>query len=75
LEINRVCTWSKMNIAITTHPGKDFAWPSECYSTLELDINTAPEKFVAISGTVLSSILSELLEVGLHVAECGDEVT
>jgi hypothetical protein len=72
LPINRVCTWSKMNMAIFLEPGKPFRWPDSCYSALELDINTAPEKADLLPRATLARLFSELASLGGEIAEHGD---
>ena len=44
LHINRMSTWSKLNILFFVPPGKPFSWPDKCYSAVQLDINTALRK-------------------------------
>jgi hypothetical protein len=72
LGINRVCSWSKMNIAILVEPGTPFTWPDRCYSALELDINTAPERAAVLPRNSLPSLFDELKSLGLDIAEHGD---
>jgi hypothetical protein len=72
LPINRVSTWSKMNIAIIIEPGKPFEWPDRCYSALELDINTAPEKTVVLPQASLPQLFQELASLGMEIADHGD---
>jgi hypothetical protein len=72
LPINRVCTWSKMNVAIFMEPGKPFKWPDQCYSALELDINTAPEKTDILPRESLPRLFRELASLGADIAEHGD---
>jgi hypothetical protein len=72
LPINRVCTWSKMNVTILTEPGKQFKWPDRCYSALELDINTAPERIEALPQDLLPRLFQELAVLGVEIAERGD---
>src|SRR5262249_31155500 len=72
LPINRVCTWSKMNVAIFVEPGRPFKWPDQCYSALELDINTAPEKTDILPRTSLPRLFIELVSLGREIAERGD---
>jgi hypothetical protein len=72
LPINRVCTWSKMNMPILVESGKTFTWPEQCYSALELDINTAPEKTDILPSASLPRLFSELVSLGSEIAERGD---
>jgi hypothetical protein len=72
LPINRVSTWSKMNIAFTVEPGKPFTWPDHCYTALELDINTAPEKTDILPHESLPRVFKELASLGVDIAERGD---
>jgi hypothetical protein len=72
LPINRVSTWSKLNIAMFTEPGKPFAWQEECYGALELNINTAPEKADILPSKLLPQLLRELAELGMRIAVRGD---
>jgi hypothetical protein len=72
LPINRVCTWSKMNVAIVIEPGRPIHWPDGCYSALELDINTAPENTEILPRESLASLFTELASLGGDVAEHGD---
>jgi hypothetical protein len=72
LPINRVCTWSKMNVAVFAEPGTPFTWPERCYSALELDINTAPEKAAILPRTSLPQLFRELVSLGEDIAERGD---
>ncbi len=70
--INRVSTWSRMNIAVWREPGKPFKWPDRCYSALELDINTAPESFESLPKAALPRLFKELASLGVEIAERGD---
>jgi hypothetical protein len=72
LPINRVCTWSKMNLAVFIEPDRPFKWPDRCYSALELDINTAPERTKGLPRTSLTQLFQELVSLGIEIAECGD---
>jgi hypothetical protein len=72
LPINRVSTWSKMNLAVFVEPRRPFKWPEQCYSALELDINTAPEKTDILPGALLPQLLSELVALGRDIAQHGD---
>jgi hypothetical protein len=72
LPINRVCTWSKMNVAIFTEPGVPFTWPDRCYSALELDINTASEKAEILPRDSLPRLFKELVSLGVDIADHGD---
>jgi len=72
LPLNRVSTWSKMNVVFSIQPGAPFQWPENCYSALELDINTAPEKTAQITPSSLCVLLGELKDLGVEIAERGD---
>jgi hypothetical protein len=72
LPINRISTWSKMNVAILIEPGKPFTWPDRCYSALELDINTAPERGDILPRESLPRLFEELVSFGLDIAQRGD---
>lgn len=72
LPINRVSTWSKMNVGIVIEPGQSFQWPDRCYSALELDINTAPERAEVISRDSVPQLFQELTSLGVDIAERGD---
>lgn len=72
LEINRMCTWSKINSAVRVEPGRPFEWPRHCYSALHLDINTAPENFAILPSASLPLLLEELAALANDVAEEGD---
>lgn len=72
LGLNRVSTWSKMNVVFSVKPGEPFKWPDECYSALELDINTAPEKIDILSRQSLPQLVRELADLAVEIAERGD---
>ena len=72
LPINRLSTWSKMNVAIVIEPGRPFKWPDRCYSALELDINTAPERTEVLPSESLPRLFRELACLGTDIAEHGD---
>jgi hypothetical protein len=72
LPINRLSTWAKMNIVFSVEPGKPFEWPEKCYSALELDINTAPEKMEVLPGKFLPALLRELTEHAVKIAQRGE---
>lgn len=72
LAINRLSTWSRMNVAIHTELGKTFRWPDRCYSAVELDINTAPERAELLPGGSLPRLFKELASLGIEIAEGGD---
>jgi len=61
-----------MNLAILQEPEKPFKWPDRCYSTLELDINTAPEWPDILPHESLPRLFSELKSLGVEIAEHGD---
>jgi hypothetical protein len=72
LPINRVSTWSKMNVTFSVEPGTPFTWPDNCYTALELDINTAPEKTDILPSESLPRLFRELASLGVEIAERGD---
>jgi hypothetical protein len=72
LPINRLSTWSKMNVAIEMEKGRQFQWPDRCYSALELDINTAPEWNEVLPRDSLPRLFQELASLGVNIAERGD---
>jgi hypothetical protein len=72
LPLNRVSTWSKMNAAIEVEPGRQFAFPDRCYSALELDINSAPERTDVLPGDSLHRLFQELASLGVEIAVHGD---
>ncbi len=72
LEVNRMSTWSKMNILFSVPPGQSFIWPDKCYSAVQLDINTAPEKVALLPPDALPKLFGELVNLGLEIAERGD---
>jgi hypothetical protein len=72
LQINRMSTWSKLNVIFSVEPGKPFAWPEKGYSAVQLDINTAPEKGGILSADLAPPLFEELVALGLEIAERGD---
>jgi hypothetical protein len=72
LSINRVSTWSKLNVEIVIEPGKPFRWPDRCYSSVELDVNSAPERTEILPRTKLPQLFEELTSLGVEIAERGD---
>jgi hypothetical protein len=72
LPLNRVSTWSKMNVPYSAQPRTPFQWPENCYSAVELDINTAPEKTELLPHQSLARLLRELADLGVEIAERGD---
>src|SRR5262249_25123066 len=44
VQVNRISTWAKLNIPFSVSRGVPFRWPDRCYSAVQLDMNTAPEK-------------------------------
>lgn len=72
LPLNRVSTWSKMNVALAVEPGTLFTWPESCYSALELDINSAPERTEILPPKLLPELFRELASLGVDIAERGD---
>lgn len=72
LQINRMSTWSKLNILFSAPPGKSFTWPDKCYSAVQLDINTAPEEAQALPAKLLPHVFEELVVLALEIAAKGD---
>lgn len=72
LPINRMSTWSKMNIAFSLVPGNAFARPDRCYSAVQLDMNTAPERTEILPREALPQLFRELAILGIEIAERGD---
>lgn len=74
LPINRVSTWSKLNVtfSIEAQGGIPFKWPENCYSAVELDINTAPERVEILPRELLPQLFMELASLGEEIAERGD---
>jgi hypothetical protein len=72
LQINRMSTWSKLNILFFVPPGKPFSWPDKCYSAVQLDINTAPEKAQVLPAQLLPQLFEELVAFALEIAARGD---
>jgi hypothetical protein len=72
LPLNRVSSWAKMNVTFSVQPGIPFKWPESCYSALEVDINTAPEKTDLLPRQFLPDLLKELARLGVEIAEHGD---
>jgi hypothetical protein len=72
LPVNRVRTWSKMNVGILIEPGRPFQWPDRCYCALELDINTAPERAEVLPRESLPRLFQELESFGTDIANQGD---
>jgi hypothetical protein len=72
LQVNRMSTWSKMNIIFSVPPGVPFCWPDKCYSAVQLDINTAPEKAEVLPAKLLPHVFEELAALALEIAERGD---
>lgn len=73
LPINRISTWSKLNVAIQVELGVPFVWSGRCYSALELDINTAPELGRTLSQAKVPMLFKELVSLGRKIAEKGDQ--
>jgi hypothetical protein len=71
LPINRLSTWSKMNVVVFAQPGTSFTWPENCYSALELNMNTAPEKAEVIPNELLVPLFRELADLGIALAKHG----
>jgi hypothetical protein len=74
LPINRVSTWSKLNVTFLTESQGEtpFRWPENCYSALELDVNTAPEIADILPRESLPRLFGELASLGVEIAERGD---
>jgi hypothetical protein len=74
LPLNRISAWSKLNVAVSVEsPAKtSFRWPDICYSALELDLNTAPERTELLPHELLPQLLRELAFLGIEIAEYGD---
>jgi hypothetical protein len=72
LPLNRVSTWSKINVPFVVDAEKDFEWPEECYSALELQINTAPEKTKVLPPEQVPQLFRELADLGVEIADHGD---
>lgn len=69
LPVNRVCTWAKLT-AMTRAEHGSLQWAS-VYSSLELDINTAPEKTGILPASNLSALLEEFSRLGKEIVEFG----
>jgi hypothetical protein len=72
LALNRVSTWAKMDVVFSVEPGRPFQWPENCYSALDLDINTAPEQTDVLPRECLRELLRELKDHAVAIAEHGD---
>ncbi len=72
LGLNRVSTWSKLNVAFAVQPGTPFKWPEACYGALELDVNTAPEFPGPLPSRLLPRLFRELASLAVEIAERGD---
>ena len=72
LQINRMSTWSKLNVIFSVEPGRPFTWPEKGYSAVQLDINTAPEKGGILPADLVPPLFEELVRFGLEIAERGD---
>jgi hypothetical protein len=72
LPINRVTSWSKLNVALSMPPRAPFSWPENCYSAVELDMNTAPERSEVLPRELLPQLFEELVSLGVEIAERGD---
>lgn len=72
LPLNRVSTWSKLNLELMIERGRPFKWPDRCYSALELDINTALERGWSLPRKSYSRLFQELASLGIDIAEQGD---
>ena len=74
LPLNRVSTWSKLNVAFSVEspPRAPFKWQDNCYSAVELDMNTAPERSENLPHESLPRLFEELVSLGVEIAERGD---
>ncbi len=77
LPLNRMSTWSKLNVTLSvespsTTPRQKFMWPDNCYTAVELDINTAPESTQILPREPLPRLFRELASLGVEIAERGD---
>jgi hypothetical protein len=72
LPLNRMSTWSKLNVGFPVVPGTSFTWPDKCYSAVQLDMNTAPEKTEILPSGPLPPLFRELASLGVEIAERGD---
>jgi hypothetical protein len=72
LQLNRMSTWSKLNIPFFVPPGKPFSWPDKCYSAVQLDMNTAPERAQVLPAKLLPQLFEELVAFALEIAARGD---
>lgn len=70
LTINRLSTWAVIRFQMG-QVGNSLA-TEQFVSQLELDINTVPEFDGVFENDVLSNLFSELVELGLEIAEKGD---
>jgi hypothetical protein len=52
--------------------GKPFSWPDKCYSAVQLDINTAPEKAQTLPAKLLPQLVEEFVVLALEIAAKGD---
>src|SRR5262249_42648127 len=72
VQVNRISTWAKLNIPFSVSRGVPFRWPDRCYSAVQLDMNTAPEKVEVLPGQLLPQVFEELAHLALEIAERGD---
>ncbi len=74
LPLNRVSTWSKLNVqySVDSPASTPFTWSDNCYSAVELDINTAPESTEILHPQSLTRLFRELVTLGVEIAERGD---
>jgi hypothetical protein len=72
LPLNRMSTWSKLNVTIAAPPGVPLNWPDRCYSAVQLDMNTAPERTEILPRESLTQLFRELASLGVEIAERGD---
>ncbi len=72
LPLNRMSTWSKLNITFSIPQGTSFTVPDKCYSAVQIDINTAPERMEILARESLPQLFRELACLGVEIAERGD---
>jgi hypothetical protein len=72
LPINRISSWSKLNVAFSVEPGKPLKWPETSYGAVELDINTAPDWPETLPPKLLPRLFRELASLAVENAERGD---
>ncbi|SRR6266540_788273 len=74
LPLNRISAWSKLNVTLSVEsPARTpFRSPDTCYSAVELDINTVPERAEILPRESLPRLFRELACLGVEIAERGD---